>query len=210
MRCTQELLKLHFCAQAHTMSSMKIWVRFSMTIQQYPRFCGVRSRSRRTIAPFNPSFQDLYKAMLQSWRWLMYRIFPTLRERILKNDTGLCDAVTSNWIAFQPTAGSVWVSLEKPQEQWLYTKSGTLPVHFNLLTAELLVNGLPLARLPSEYMRHPLYAPLFQKSTLEVVPTAEPGLRFSAKTSYQGYKLHFGMEGNHMLLVAIGDKCRSV
>ncbi len=181
----------------HDNSAISTLLRCSITIQE-------------NNSSVQSEFQDLYRAMLQSWRWLMYRIFPTLRERILKNDTGLCDAVTSNWIAFQPTAGSVWVSLEKPQEQWLYTKSGTLPVHFNLLTAELLVNGLPLARLPSEYMRHPLYAPLFQKSTLEVVPTAEPGLRFSAKTSYQGYKLHFGMEGNHMLLVAIGDKCRSV
>ena len=152
--------------------------------------------------------QSLYNAMLHSWRSMMYRLFPKIHQVVLQDSTGLCEAVTNNWAAFQPAARASWISLVKPQQHWLHILSGTLDVRFNLLTAELLVNGLPLSRLPREYMIHPMYASLFQNSTLEVVPTDEAGMRFSAKATYHDYKLHFGMKNRNMLVVAIKDGSR--
>ncbi|KAL6168631.1 hypothetical protein ACJQWK_05012 [Exserohilum turcicum] len=148
--------------------------------------------------------QSLFKSMLRTWSGLMYRILPKLREYILMNSKGLSDAITANWAAFAPNSKKPWASLSGRQEHWLHTTSGSLSVHFNLLTGELFVNGLPLARLPSEYMSHKMYEPLFHKSVLEVVPTNEPGMRFSAKAPYHNYKLDFGMKGNDMLVVAHG------
>ncbi|KAI4946098.1 hypothetical protein J4E91_007541 [Alternaria rosae] len=152
-------------------------------------------------------FPQLFSISLQSWKSLMYRILPTLRNLILKGDSGLSDAIKANWAAFEESnPGNSWSSLdENHQKQWMLTTSGYLPVHFNLLTGELLVNGLPLARLPAEYERHRMYEPLFHKSALEVVPTDEIGFRFSAKALYQGYNLHFGMTGEDMILSAIGQ-----
>jgi hypothetical protein len=152
--------------------------------------------------------QALYESMLQSHRAMMYRAFEKLRTHVLRNDTGLSDAVTANWAVFAPTTAGGWYSLEQPQHHWLAIKSGLLLVHFNLLTAELLVNGLPLARLPSEFMQHVMYKPLFSKSTLEVVPTDEPGLKFSARYTYHRYKLHFGMQDHDMLVVAVQGNSR--
>lgn len=70
------------------------------------------------------------------------------------------------------------------------------------MTAELLVDGLPLARLPREYMRHPMYSSLFGKSTLEAIPDTTFGLEFSAKSAYRGYQLRVGMQGSDMLVNA--------
>ncbi|KAG9186949.1 hypothetical protein G6011_10057 [Alternaria panax] len=170
-------------------------------------------------------FPELFSITLQSWKSLLgkyvlsfcciyeleqhisFRILPTLRRCILTDDSGLSDAVKANWAAFESTSGNSWTSISGISRQhWMLTTSGSLPVHFNMLTGELLVNGLPLARLPAEYMRHKMYAPLFRKSALEVVPTDEIGFKFSAKTLYHGYKLHFGMKGDDMLLSAIRDK----
>ncbi|RYO29176.1 hypothetical protein AA0111_g6158 [Alternaria arborescens] len=154
-------------------------------------------------------FPELFSITLQSWKSLMFRILPTLRKRILANDSGLSDAIKANWAAFESTSSNSWTPLNtSSQRHWMLTTSGSLPVHFNMLTGELLVNGLPLARLPAEYMRHKMYAPLFHKSALEVVPTNEIGFKFSAKTTYHGYKLHFGMNSDDMLLSAIGDRLR--
>ncbi|EAT85618.2 hypothetical protein SNOG_06967 [Parastagonospora nodorum SN15] len=148
--------------------------------------------------------QAVYKAMLQSWRTTLYCAFTKLRQCIQNGDTGLDTAVRKNWADFDPLPGAHWKTMsEVTHKHWLCTKSGDLTVFFNLLTAELLVNGLPLARLPSEFVQHPIYMPLFGKSTLEVVPTDQPGMRFSAKSTYQGYKLHFGMSHTDMLLVAV-------
>ena len=152
--------------------------------------------------------QGLYESLLQSHWAMMYRVFERLHQKVLRDSAGLCDAVRENWVSFDTTTGSEWCSLERPQHHWLTIKSGTLRVHFNLLTAELLVDGLPLARLPSKYLQHGMYRPLFSKSTLEVIPTDEPGLEFSAKHTYCGYKLHFGMQDPDMVVVAIQGNSR--
>ena len=131
----------------------------------------------------------------------MYRVYPKLRTCILSDSTGINEAVKLSWTSFEPGMGADWTT----QGDWLHIMSGRLPVHFNLLTSELLVNGLPLARLPQEYRLHSLYTPLFQQSVLEVVPTEEPGMSFSAKSPYQGFKLHFGMLDKDMLLMAVND-----
>ncbi|KAI4686606.1 uncharacterized protein J4E84_005887 [Alternaria hordeiaustralica] len=149
-------------------------------------------------------FPELFSITLESWRSLMVRIFPKLRSAILADGSGLSDAVKTSWAAFEISSGNSWSTLNRDQPQWLCTISGSLPVHFNLLTGELLVNGLPLAHLPVEYTQHAMYAPLFRKSALEVMPTNEAGLRFSAKSLHLGYKLHFGINGGDMLLCAIG------
>jgi hypothetical protein len=61
------------------------------------------------------------------------------------------------------------------------------------LIGEFLVNGLLLARLPSEYERYSVYRTLFGHSSLEVMPTAVQGMQFSGKKEYAGYTLHFGI-----------------
>ncbi|KAF2622185.1 hypothetical protein BU25DRAFT_403259 [Macroventuria anomochaeta] len=148
--------------------------------------------------------EGLQNSALQTWRSLMYRVFSKLRKVILCDCTGLNQAVLECWTAFQPATNATWRILDDPHHHWLHIASGKLPVHINLLTGELLVNGLPLTRLPSEFLAHPMYKLLFSASTLEVVPTDEPGMRFSAKTTYHDHELHFGMAAADMLVVAIG------
>jgi hypothetical protein len=95
--------------------------------------------------------------------------------------------------------------VDDAREHWLHTRSDSLPVHYNLLTGELLVNGLPLARLPSDYMEHETYRSLFRCATLEVVPSGRPGMKFSAKSKYHNHELHFAMSGADMHLVALSN-----
>ena len=150
----------------------------------------------------------LHRAMLQSWRLLLFRAFPVLARNI-SSDTlqeGLNQAVVASWAAFRPT--NRWSVLENPWHHWIHVKCDALAVHFNLLTAELLVNGLPLSRLPPQYMEHPLYSSLFGKSPIEVMPTNELGMEFSAKRPFHPdwcYNLSFGMEGSDMLILAARD-----
>lgn len=144
----------------------------------------------------------LQRCALSERRSLMYRNLPKLRDNILHDCTGLNQAILACWSAFQPTTHLTWSTIDKPNSQWLQVISGKLPVHLNLLTAELLVNGMPLTRLPSEYLAHPMYKPLFSASALEVVPTDEPGMKFSARSTYHNNKLHFGMARADLLLIA--------
>ncbi|KAF3031198.1 hypothetical protein E8E12_000087 [Didymella heteroderae] len=174
-------------------SAISMLLRSSIVVQE--NHYSVQSESK-----------DIYETMLQSWRALLYRASSTLRQYLLRDNTHLNDAVLANWAAFRPATDANWVILSKTNEHWLHTTSGSLAVHFSLLTGELLINGHPLARLPSEYMKHPMYTPLFRNSTLEVVPTDRPGMKFSVKSTFKGCELHFGMKGVDMCVVAIQNQ----
>ncbi|KAI9824844.1 MAG: hypothetical protein M1819_000796 [Sarea resinae] len=167
-------------------SEASILIQCSLAIQEY---------SRSLIGQDD----QLQSVMLERWKKLLYRALPILtREVVEMGSPCLNDAVTNSWSAYEP--GSTWQPVPNPHTHWLYSQAVSeddcepLVVHFNLLTAELLVNGLPLARLPQEYERHAMYTPLFGRSTLEVMPTRTPGMRFSAKQPYAGYTVYFGMQ----------------
>ncbi|KFA75787.1 hypothetical protein S40288_09660, partial [Stachybotrys chartarum IBT 40288] len=105
---------------------------------------------------------------------------------------GLDLAVQTNWTTFQRSAGSAWQMTELC---WFHSKcevSGILlDVHFNAITGELLVNGLPRGRLPVEYEQHPTYKLLFGHAAFEAMPVAEPGMRFAASKTFRGFQLQF-------------------
>jgi hypothetical protein len=138
----------------------------------------------------------------------MYRILHTLQKRILHASEEMNQAILVSWPNFQQALGARWTSSKEPQHQWLSTTSGTLFVQFDLLTGSLLVNGAPLTRLPDLFTRHEMYTRLFGKTILEVGPSSEAGMQFSAKSGRHGYKLHFGMRNDDMLLLAAKDKSR--
>jgi len=166
----------------------------------------------------NTSNQMIF-VLHQRWKDLSYRAYPILAKQVVEeNNPALDNAVTRYWSAHQ--AASSWSVVSDQAENWLVTQttasagSKPLSVHFNLLTSELLVNGLPLARLPSRYETHPVYSILFANSAIEVMPPTVQGMEFSGKEEYAGYKLQFLLNrpsttsGNHDFLVqaAKGNK----
>ncbi len=135
------------------------------------------------------------------WQWkrLCYRSYRTLAQRIVEADSGaLDDAIRKSWSAYQAQGG--WRRLSEKHDHWLVSRTepkgdgDPLWVHFNLLTGQLLVNGIPLDRLPAEYERHPMYCKLFGHATIDVMLTEFPGMCFSGKREFAaGYTLYFGM-----------------
>ncbi|KAH8731001.1 hypothetical protein GQ44DRAFT_822597 [Phaeosphaeriaceae sp. PMI808] len=157
-----------------------------------------------------PEFESMHKIMVQNWRALSCRVFPQLLSHTLGCNKALNDAISASWPAFRPTpgSGSSWKTFSNIHPDWLYINSNSLRVHFNLLTSELLVNGLPLESIPAEFTAHKMFPRLFKKSILAVEPSREPGMRFSALNLYHGHKLHFGMSGENMMVLAINDQER--
>ncbi|KAK4895204.1 hypothetical protein LTR49_028300 [Elasticomyces elasticus] len=128
--------------------------------------------------------------ILRSQR-LLHRCYRTLASDGAAIDSGISRSLTG----FQ--AGTPWTAAGS--DHWLTTSTrvglaggASLQVHFNILTGELLVNGLPLDRLPRKYEDHGSYRTLFASSNIEVMPTANPGMDFAAKRLYSGHQLQFG------------------
>ncbi|KAK5262829.1 hypothetical protein LTR96_011692, partial [Exophiala xenobiotica] len=142
---------------------------------------------------------DLLTPILyRRWRSLCYRSYPVLLAQILvAQNRCLDEAIGQTWVSYR--AGDRWHSVSDTFDNWLFStlcpRAGERPVvvHYNLLTGELLVDGLPLARLPSKYMELPMYRTLFGQSDLEVVPSTLPGMQFSAKHDHAGYAVHLNI-----------------
>lgn len=97
---------------------------------------------------------------------LCHVIEPMLRELIIRNRAGIDNTIQRVWAAYRP--GCSWTSMSAPNERWVSTKTSdevdntsSLMVHYNVLDGSLLVNGLPLARLPRNYELHNTYQRIF-------------------------------------------------
>lgn len=140
----------------------------------------------------------------------LFKSLQVLRREITVNGSACLDlALQRSWAAYP--GGATWEAAPYPYEHWMLTSIATaetrlqLRVNYNVLTGELLVNGSPLSRLPREYERQALYAALFDKMTLEVLPTDMPGMKLSSKTLFHNYTLFFGLSEtapHDLLLVA--------
>ncbi|KAI1437155.1 hypothetical protein GGR50DRAFT_115572 [Xylaria sp. CBS 124048] len=110
--------------------------------------------------------------------------------------SGISDAVKKMWSAFQPCSG--W-RVAHNTTHWLVTETASsnghanLQVHYNLLSGELLVNGVPLSRPPKEYEDCPLWKTLFGRAAVEVMPTSTAGMQFSAKQEQSGHTVNFAL-----------------
>jgi hypothetical protein len=163
-----------------------VFIQCSIVIQE-----GDLSTSKAT--------NTLISILSNRWKGNAYRCYLILEKELLHSKApSLDNAIKKSWSAYQ--SGHGWQVYGKNAEYWLVSKTASgldgagnpLSVHFNLLTFELLVNGVPLARLPSVYESHSMYRILFGYSAVEVMPTAVPGLRYSGKKEFYGYTIHFG------------------
>ena len=106
------------------------------------------------------------------WR-LSYLLEPLLRQSILEAREGLDSTVKRLWTGYEP--GGSWACLNAPGERWVVTKTSSergytvMEVHYNVLDGSLLVNGVPLTRLPRSYEEHRTFRRLFGQVILHLV-----------------------------------------
>ncbi|GAA93193.1 similar to An08g12160 [Aspergillus luchuensis IFO 4308] len=126
-------------------------------------------------------------------------------HRILVNNTihgrrtALDRAIHRTWAAYRP--GSPWTAASSGTQCCLHAQvmgesggASGVGVYVNLLTGQLLINGRPLARLPSEFERHKTYQSLFGHSLVEVMPSDLSGLEYSAQRLHMGQTIYLGKQ----------------
>ncbi|KAI1749778.1 hypothetical protein F4782DRAFT_533039 [Xylaria castorea] len=157
---------------------------------------------------YNSASELLLACLSLRFRRLLYRSLPMLST----THSGISDAVQKSWSAYRPGGGwrvacntTHWLVIETESDN----KGVQYQVHYNLLSGELLVNGIPLSRPPREYEDHPMWRVLFGRNALEVMPTSAAAMQFSAKRQYKGYEVRLGRKvtssGDSDLLVQASD-----
>lgn len=133
------------------------------------------------------------------------RLLTCVYKILAQHDAEIDDAVQKSWSAFQPRLG--WYVTPEAADHWVTTDTlatlevASMSVHYNLLSGELLVNGLPLDQVPQSYHAQPLYSKLFGRMSIEIMPSGTPGFQFSTKREFEGSAVELGMGSNGELTV---------
>ncbi|KAI2621190.1 hypothetical protein GGR54DRAFT_630279 [Hypoxylon sp. NC1633] len=141
---------------------------------------------------YDPASELSLACLSLRFQRLLYRSSSILSATL----SGVSDAVSKSWAGFR--SGTEW-RVACNTTHWLVTETtsddqGTrLQVHYDLLSGELLVNGIPLSRPPRKYEDHPLWQTFFGRTAAEVMPTLATGMQFSTKRQHEGYDIHLGL-----------------
>ncbi|KAG1796950.1 uncharacterized protein HD556DRAFT_1441127 [Suillus plorans] len=132
------------------------------------------------------------------------------RCHVEDDQEGLDRAMKHLWSTHQ--RHTRWTVLESPNSGWLTCETAPSDdpscqiIHLDMLTACLLVDGKPLARLPDHILQHPSYSLLFQHQVLDVLPSKIPGAEFATKTNINGFKISFGMRNGEVVIRSQHEK----
>lgn len=150
---------------------------------------------------------NLVSLLHRRWQKLMFRAYPLLAKLIFDNGLRSCldDSIKANWPTYNP--GNAWVLARSDIDYWVCSNTDShsernVRLHFNLLTGNLLVNGLPLSRLPSQFENHPTYHELFGKKVLQIIPTSTPGMRFCVQGMHEDHSVQFGFSAPDLIIQA--------
>ncbi|EED21984.1 conserved hypothetical protein [Talaromyces stipitatus ATCC 10500] len=122
------------------------------------------------------SNDPLFCILQHRWKRLCQRSCAILQKNVVRERCASLDhAIKNHWSAYQ--AGLAW-AISECAHHWLQNESpdGSM-VNFNLLTGELLVDGIPVGYLPNEYRSHATYQTLFGRTSLEVMPSSVVGMQ---------------------------------
>lgn len=174
---------------------LKIWAKSSMHV--HDNLPGEEAMLSR----------DLRRLLLRD-RKLSHAIHRVVRMLIVHhNCNGLELAIAQQWSGFQPVPSS-WTAFESPNDRWLCTNTASSPdrraqqVHFNMLEGELLVDGRPLGRLPTDYIRDELYLRLFGVQILNVFSSDMESMLYMTSQEVGGYLIYFGKRGKNTVIRA--------
>jgi hypothetical protein len=176
--------------------AVSVFIESCITIQES---LGRNRKNATGDVAFLPSLE------LSHQRLLFLTESPLMDEITSGGNLGLDLAIAKIWPSYNRAKGESWT---EQASCWVQTTSASqdgtsrLQVHYNVLTAELLVNGLPLSRLPSDYELHENYPVLFGRSSVEIIPSAKRGMKFSTRCEIQGYKIHLSLQNNNLLIRA--------
>ncbi|KAJ4467172.1 hypothetical protein C8J55DRAFT_439106 [Lentinula edodes] len=172
--------------------------------------CGIIIHDNKPHDLLAETVSGNLRRTLQRDRRLAHGVEPVLLKLFSTPvDEGLNQALKRIWPVYNPAVD--WLALAEPNHRWVTCETlsdgssrgnQAQEIHLDLLTGKLLVNGKPLGRLPSEFVKHPAYVRVFgKKKILDVVPASEPGMQFATRSLVSGYQVLFGMRGENDLVI---------
>ena len=188
------LCKMTFDVDASDLSSLLstpndvcTWILCSNTVQENTGNDGVELKG------------DLGSLLLRD-KSLSHRLFRHVRSLIIQgNQEGLDRAVKHIWSGFEATPAGWTAVQDSSLQRWIMNDTEAKPgkasqrVLYNLLEGELLVDGVPLGRLPSMYTESESYFRILGAQSIRVFTADMEGMHYMSAQPINGYTIYFGV-----------------
>ena len=163
----------------------------------------------------DPSKLPLYLGnMLMRDMKTAYHIRSVIRNSVQANPDSLCEAINKAWSETRESASrhfSRWEFLPIPNDSWVVSIMTSKDkrfveeqvVHYNILEGHLLIDGMPLGRLPLEIVESEDVKELFGAQHLLTFPSSLSGMSHVLTTRIYGHEIHFGYRDDRVIIQAL-------
>ena len=172
-----------------TANDVYTWILCSNTVQENTGNNGVELG------------RDLGSLLLRD-KNLSHRLFRCVRSLINHgSQEGLNKAIRHIWSGFEPTSAGWTAFQESSFQRWIVSITEAKPgkasqrVLYNLLEGELLVDGVPLGRLPKVYTESEIYLRILGAQFVRVFTADMEGMHYMSAQQINGYIIYFGIRG---------------
>ncbi|KAI0275472.1 hypothetical protein BC834DRAFT_853041 [Gloeopeniophorella convolvens] len=149
--------------------------------------------------------------LLGRHRRLLHSLEPGLRRGTLLTSSGYDLALASLYPAHWQNSTGTWTTLSEPNNRWVRRLTqGGQEVHLNILTGELLVDGMPVGRLPQDIMDDPTYNSIFGSKALSVAPADRNGMDLMTRSNVHGYQVLFSRRNGAVVLQLRASCCYQI
>ncbi|KAF2104829.1 hypothetical protein NA57DRAFT_30565 [Rhizodiscina lignyota] len=171
--------------------------------------CSIALQDNLTADPDNlPSFSK--HALVRDLK-TTFRMRNLLRRSLGNSLTALSEAVDSIWPRDRSNAERTYSSLsflDSPQEWWVHatikatSRTRAQLVHYHLLHGTLLIDGMPLGKLPPDIRNAPVVKQLFGDQNLMIYPSSLHGMSHMLALDNHGHQIHLGFRNGDLVLRA--------
>ena len=162
--------------------------------------------------PEEPATLPLFfKNMLIRDLKMVHRLRYVLRQSIKADPSSFYNAINNVWPQADGSASrhfSNLVFVQPASEFWVmssicstaYTKQQI--VHFHLLEGHLLIDGLPLGKMPAHHRKSLVLKQLFGDQSLLTYPSSLYGMTYTLAHVVNGHQIHIGFRGGTLIVRA--------
>ena len=142
---------------------------------------------------------------------MVCKMSSVIRGSIKIDPAGLVSAINNVWPEIENGPRrrySGWQILSPPSEYWVTSTveatefTSQQVIHYHLLEGHLLVDRMPLGRLPAKIRDSKIITELFGNQHLLTFPSGLSGMTYMLDTPKNGHQIHFGFRNQKLLVRA--------
>jgi hypothetical protein len=131
-----------------------------------------------------------------------------LRQAVIRDNSILGATVNQIWATLPGGSArtfSTWTFQPEPAEFWVSATADATSqetsqrVHFNILTGALLINGITLGKLPTNFTLEEAFHQLFGNRIFWIWPSSLPGMQYVAASLVESHQVHFGTRNGKVI-----------